>query len=96
MTSALAHRDTIFVEDGVAMDQRSYPGNQFVLRLHAPRCASNAQPGNFAHLTCDPAVPMRRPLSIMRATNSRSSRLRRENSRSVSGVRIMPVTGRIR
>lgn len=70
MTAAQAHRNTIFVEDGVVQEQREYPGNQFVLRLHAPKCASKAQPGSFAHLTCDPAVPMRRPLSIMRANAS--------------------------
>jgi dihydroorotate dehydrogenase electron transfer subunit len=38
-----------------------------VLRLEAPRCASRATPGTFVHLTCSPLVPMRRPLSIMRA-----------------------------
>ncbi|MDH3647128.1 MAG: dihydroorotate dehydrogenase electron transfer subunit [Gammaproteobacteria bacterium] len=68
MSSSLSHRDTIFVEDGVVLEQRAYPSNQFVLRLHAPKCASKAEPGSFAHLTCDPAVPMRRPLSIMRAS----------------------------
>ncbi|MBT8131090.1 MAG: dihydroorotate dehydrogenase electron transfer subunit [Gammaproteobacteria bacterium] len=66
--SAASHRNTIFVEDGVVMEQREYPGRQFILRLQAPKCAQAAQPGNFAHLTCDPAVPMRRPLSIMRAS----------------------------
>ncbi|MBT8132711.1 MAG: dihydroorotate dehydrogenase electron transfer subunit [Gammaproteobacteria bacterium] len=67
MAAAAKHRNTIFVEDGVVIEQRTYPGRQFVLRLRAPQCAANARPGNFAHLTCDPAVPMRRPLSIMRA-----------------------------
>lgn len=37
------------------------------MRVHAPKCAGSARPGSFAHVTCDPAVPMRRPLSIMRA-----------------------------
>ncbi|MDH3589336.1 MAG: dihydroorotate dehydrogenase electron transfer subunit [Gammaproteobacteria bacterium] len=66
MNQSLAHRGTIFVEEGVVLEQRGYPGNQFVLRLEAPKCAAKAEPGSFAHLTCDPAVPMRRPLSIMR------------------------------
>src|SRR5690606_21970980 len=44
-----------------------HAGRQHTLRLAAPRAAASAVPGSFAHITCDPAVPMRRPLSIMRA-----------------------------
>ncbi len=61
------HRGTIFVEDAEVISQIRWPGEQYILRVHAPHCAANATPGSFAHLTCDPAVPMRRPLSIMRA-----------------------------
>jgi dihydroorotate dehydrogenase electron transfer subunit len=61
-----AHRDTIFVEDGRLLAQQEYPGRQFVIRIHAPKCAAAAQPGSFVHLTCDPERPMRRPLSLMR------------------------------
>ena len=61
-----AHRDTIFVEDGRLLSQQAYPGGQFVIRIQAPQCAAAAVPGSFAHLTCDPERPMRRPLSIMR------------------------------
>jgi dihydroorotate dehydrogenase electron transfer subunit len=60
------HRDTIFVEDGVLLSQQEYAGGQFVIRIQAPRCAAAATPGSFAHLTCDPERPMRRPLSLMR------------------------------
>ena len=60
------HRDTIFVEDAQLLSQQEYPGRQFVIRLQAPKCAAAATPGSFAHLTCDPERPMRRPLSIMR------------------------------
>ncbi len=60
------HRDTIFVEDGRLLSQQEYPGRQFVIRLQAPKCAAAALPGSFAHLTCDPERPMRRPLSLMR------------------------------
>ena len=67
MSQAQANRGTIFVEEAEVIGQTDYPGEQFVLRVKAPRCAAAAEPGNFAHLTCDPAVPMRRPLSIMRA-----------------------------
>ncbi len=60
------HRDAIFVEDGRLLSQQGYPGEQFVIRIQAPKCAAAALPGSFAHLTCDPERPMRRPLSLMR------------------------------
>jgi len=60
------HRNTLFVEDAEILSHDSYPGDQYILRVQAPRCAAAAQPGSFAHLQCDPALPMRRPLSIMR------------------------------
>ncbi len=62
------HRGTIFVEDAAVLSQEEYPGQQYVIRLHSPRCAADARPGSFTHVCCDPAVPMRRPLSIMRAS----------------------------
>lgn len=62
-----AHRDTIFVEDAVVLSVEHFPGAQFVLRLHAPECAARATAGSFAHVRCDEGIPMRRPLSIMRA-----------------------------
>jgi dihydroorotate dehydrogenase electron transfer subunit len=65
MTSK-SHRGTIFLEDARVLQQDEYPGRQFILRVHAPKCARAALPGSFAHVTCDPAVPMRRPLSVMR------------------------------
>ena len=60
-------RGTIFLEDARVLQQTAYDGNQYVLRVAAPKCASRAQPGSFAHIACDAAIPMRRPLSIMRA-----------------------------
>ena len=50
-----------------------FAGDQFVLTLKAPKCARAAQPGSFVHLSCDEQVPMRRPLSIMRAHPDRGS-----------------------
>jgi dihydroorotate dehydrogenase electron transfer subunit len=63
-----AKRGSVFLEDARIVVQRSWPGQQFVLRVQAPRAASKALPGMFAHISCDPSVPMRRPLSIMRAS----------------------------
>ena len=62
-----AHRGTIFLEQARVVTQLAYDAEQFVIRLAAPQCAARAQPGTFAHLTCDVSIPMRRPLSIMRA-----------------------------
>lgn len=65
-TDRHAHRGTIFVEDAEVLGQEPHPGRQYVLRLRSPRCATRAQAGCFVHVAVDPAVPMRRPLSIMR------------------------------
>jgi dihydroorotate dehydrogenase electron transfer subunit len=62
------NRGSVFLEDARVLALEKHPGNQFVLRVHAPRAARRAVPGSFAHLTCDASVPMRRPLSIMRAS----------------------------
>jgi dihydroorotate dehydrogenase electron transfer subunit len=61
------NRGTIFLEDGRVLDQKAFDGEQYVIRVEAPRCAGHAEPGSFAHVSCDPTIPMRRPLSIMRA-----------------------------
>jgi dihydroorotate dehydrogenase electron transfer subunit len=55
------------LEDAQILEQRAFAGNQYILRVRAPRAAARAEPGTFAHLTCAAAVPLRRPLSIMRA-----------------------------
>jgi dihydroorotate dehydrogenase electron transfer subunit len=70
MSGAPAHRGTIFLEDAAVLDHRAFEGGQYVMRLAAPRCAAAATPGSFIHLTCGPDLPMRRPLSIMRANRS--------------------------
>ena len=63
---AQANRDTIFVEDGEVLSVDEFPGDQFIMRIRAPKCAAAAEPGSFVHITCDDSLPMRRPLSIMR------------------------------
>jgi len=65
-SASKAHRGTIFVEDAAVLAHESFAGQQYVLRLAAPGTAAHATPGSFVHVTVDPAVPMRRPLSIMR------------------------------
>ncbi len=63
---AQRNRNTIFVENGELLRVDEFPGDQFILRIRAPKCAAAAKPGSFAHITCDDTLPMRRPLSIMR------------------------------
>lgn len=62
-------RGTLFVENGEILSVEEYAGGQYIMRLHAPECASRARPGSFVHLSCDAMLPMRRPLSIMRVVD---------------------------
>lgn len=64
--SAQRNRNTIFVESGEIINVDEFPGCQFIMRIRAPKCAAKAEPGSFVHIKCDDALPMRRPLSIMR------------------------------
>ncbi len=64
---AQRNRGTIFVEDGEILSREALAGDQFVQRIRAPKTAANAKAGSFVHITCDPMLPMRRPMSIMRA-----------------------------
>jgi dihydroorotate dehydrogenase electron transfer subunit len=59
-------RGTIFLERGEILQHLAFPAEQYVLRVIAPKTAATAVPGSFAHIRCDDAVPLRRPLSIMR------------------------------
>ncbi len=61
-----AHRQTIELENARVLSHQACEGDQHILRLEAPGCAADALPGQFVHLSCDPQLAMRRPLSIMR------------------------------
>lgn len=63
-----SHRGSIFVEDAVVLTQMQFEAGQYIMRVEAPKCAAAARPGSFAHVVCHPAIPMRRPLSIMRVS----------------------------
>ena len=69
--SSCTGRGTVVLEQAQIVEHTAHAGNQYILRVHAPQAAALAQPGSFAHLTCAPSVPMRRPLSIMRADTER-------------------------
>ena len=66
---AQRNRGTLFVEDGELVSIEAYPGDQFIMCICAPKCAAAAKAGSFVHINCDATLPMRRPLSIMRATD---------------------------
>jgi dihydroorotate dehydrogenase electron transfer subunit len=66
---AQKNRGTLFVEDGELVSTQTYPGEQYIMRIRAPKCAAAATAGSFVHVTCDETLPMRRPLSIMRASD---------------------------
>lgn len=60
------HRNTINVELAEIISHKKYPGEQYILRVHAPIIASEAKAGSFVHIQCAPSLAMRRPISIMR------------------------------
>ena len=60
------HRGTILVEDCEILDHEAHPAGQWMLRIHAPRISARAEPGSFVHVSCDPLLAMRRPMSLMR------------------------------
>lgn len=62
-----SHRGTIYSVEAEVLKQTAYPGGQYIARLHAPDCARTATAGAFVHVQCTPGIPMRRPLSILRA-----------------------------
>lgn len=64
----MKHRNTIFVEDCKILSHEAFDGDQYIMRVQAPKIAAKAKPGSFAHLTVHPLRPMRRPISIMRVS----------------------------
>jgi dihydroorotate dehydrogenase electron transfer subunit len=66
MSNLEQHRNTIFSEDAVIISHEAFEGDQYVMRLQAPKIAASAQPGSFVHIRCADLLPMRRPISIMR------------------------------
>ena len=60
------HRGTIFLEHAQVVSNDAREGDQFILRVTAPKLAGAARPGNFAHIRCSDELPMRRPMSVMR------------------------------
>lgn len=67
LAGASAARGSIVLTAAEIVSQTAFPGDQHILRIHAPECARRATPGSFAHVGCGEPTRLRRPLSIMRA-----------------------------
>jgi len=59
-------RNTIYTEDAEVLSHDEFDGDQYILRLQAPKIAADAIAGSFVHIRCADLLPMRRPISIMR------------------------------
>ncbi|MDQ6954989.1 MAG: dihydroorotate dehydrogenase electron transfer subunit [Mariprofundaceae bacterium] len=60
-----SHRNVIFEENAEVLAHIHHKGDQCVMRLHAPKIAKDAKPGQFVHVRVSEAKPLRRPISIM-------------------------------
>ncbi len=58
-------RNTAFEEEAKVLAHITHPGDQFIIRLYAPKTAVHAKPGQFVHLRVSPERALRRPISIM-------------------------------
>lgn len=61
------NRNTLYVENAEVTANIQHGGDQFVMRLKAPKTAAAALPGQFVHIQVSEDRPMRRPISIMLA-----------------------------
>jgi len=59
------NKKVIFEEQAEVLANVSYKGEQCIMRVHAPKTAKNAQPGQFVHIRVSEQQPLRRPISIM-------------------------------
>ncbi|MCC6201424.1 MAG: dihydroorotate dehydrogenase electron transfer subunit [Gammaproteobacteria bacterium] len=66
----MERRGSIVLEAARVLSNTGCAGGQHVLRVHAPEIARRARPGQFLNLQCDPTIPLRRPMSIMRAASA--------------------------
>ncbi len=65
--SSCLHRNTIFEEQAEVLAHVPHPGEQYILRLRAPKTAASALPGQFVHIRVSEERQLRRPISIMLA-----------------------------
>ncbi len=63
----MPHHNSVIEASAKVLANVAHPGEQFVMRLHAPTIAARAQAGQFVHLRCCDRLALRRPLSLMQA-----------------------------
>jgi len=66
-------RNPVFEEQVNILAHAHYEGEQHILRLHAPKIAAHAEPGQFVHLRVSDERPLRRPISIMLADRDKGT-----------------------
>ncbi len=61
-------QNTIVETQGKVIGLNEHDGGQISMRIHCPKIVEKAHPGQFIHIRCSNWLPMRRPMSIMRAS----------------------------
>jgi len=61
------NRNTILTEQCEIISHEAFEGEQYIVKVYAPKIAKLALAGSFVHLKCDDSLAMRRPISIMQA-----------------------------
>lgn len=103
MMLSAPHRNTIYEEQAELLARVEHPGEQFILRLKAPKTAAHALPGQFVHIRVSEGRPLRRPISIMLTDPSRGTvdllfKAIGEGTRELSGRKagdVLPMLGPI-
>jgi len=60
-----SRQNTIYEENAKVLAHVTHPGEQYVMRVLAPKMAATAKPGQFVHLRVSDERALRRPISIM-------------------------------
>jgi dihydroorotate dehydrogenase electron transfer subunit len=66
----LTTNPSIFVESSTVISNKKFKGNQHILRLLAPKCATSAKPGQFVQIQCGSQHLLKRPLSLQLVSKS--------------------------
>ena len=65
-----SRRKTILETQGEVIGLHEHDGGQISMRIYCPDIAEKALPGQFIHIRCSNWLQMRRPMSIMRASEN--------------------------
>ena len=65
-----SRRKTIVETQGEVIGLHEHDGGQISMRIYCPDIVEKALPGQFIHIRCSNWLQMRRPMSIMRASEN--------------------------